>query len=198
MTAVAPSANGRRSDLQPDNGSSILPGATSSMHRGRFDVLLLQADQFDALLAEVIEALPARWRAIAAEIPITVDDEPDLEAILAVRGWAEPEAITIQPWRWDSTRPLLRVACAMPLVGAHATMWPLDYDLAGLCVGHPRGMLGPDASGPTEIRIYRGCAQRRSRTVDELRRHLRNVVEHELGHYLGLTEAEIAAAHHRP
>jgi predicted Zn-dependent protease with MMP-like domain len=50
---------------------------------------------------------------------------------------------------------------------------------------------------PDSITIYQGPHERMSRSLEELDRHVRDTVWHEVAHYFGLGEAEVQRAERR-
>lgn len=108
---------------------------------------------FRDIVAEAIDDLPEEWarRMDAANIVVTVEDEPQSYLRDAIPGEGEPLACCIK-----------------------------------------------DGYMPTKIVIFRELIWRVTRgNLDDLRFLVRCLIEHELGHAFGLTEAEIAAAHRR-
>ena len=76
---------------------------------------------------------------------------------------------------------------------------PPEPDLRGLSDGRPltERFLDTASAGPDRITIYQGPHERMARSGRELRRIVRETVWHEVGHYFGLNEAEIAAVERR-
>ena len=72
------------------------------------------------------------------------------------------------------------------------------YDLLGLYEGIPltkRGSwYGMQPAAPDKITIYQINIERVCRTDEELRRKIKDVVIHEIGHYFGMSEEEVRAA----
>lgn len=76
---------------------------------------------------------------------------------------------------------------------------PLDPDLLGLFVGVPRTEQSVFSAGgelPPRILLFKRNLERVARDADELREEVAVTLRHELGHYLGLDEDEIARAGH--
>jgi predicted Zn-dependent protease with MMP-like domain len=75
---------------------------------------------------------------------------------------------------------------------------PLDPELLGLFVGVPRTEDSVSAGGdlPPRILIFQRNLERNALDETELRDEIAITLRHELGHYLGLDEEEIAEAGH--
>ncbi|HXV77521.1 MAG TPA: metallopeptidase family protein [Candidatus Polarisedimenticolaceae bacterium] len=76
---------------------------------------------------------------------------------------------------------------------------PLDPELLGLFVGAPcneRSVLSPGGELPAMIYLFQRNIERVSIDNEELREEIAITLRHELGHYLGLDEDEIARAGH--
>jgi predicted Zn-dependent protease with MMP-like domain len=69
-------------------------------------------------------------------------------------------------------------------------------NLLGLYRGVPRSKrsVWHNFSGPDRISIYQANIEGVARTPDELKKLVREVVMHEIGHYFGLSEEELRAA----
>lgn len=67
------------------------------------------------------------------------------------------------------------------------------YDLLGLYQGIPRPARDSHYSAvlPDMITLYRGPIEDLSRDKDELRRQIREVLYHEIGHFYGFSEEEL-------
>lgn len=67
------------------------------------------------------------------------------------------------------------------------------YDLLGLYQGVPRPARNSHYSAvlPDMITLYRGPIEDISRDKDELRRQIREVLYHEIGHFYGYSEEEL-------
>jgi predicted Zn-dependent protease with MMP-like domain len=64
--------------------------------------------------------------------------------------------------------------------------------LLGLYQGVPRTVYGAEAVPvPSRITLFRGPIMRRARTPDALRDSVAEVLIHELGHHLGISDARI-------
>ncbi|MDX2132522.1 MAG: metallopeptidase family protein [Planctomycetota bacterium] len=121
-----------------------------------------QRDRFDALLEEVIDALPRGVRALLDEIPVVVDDVPDA-ALLREMGEDDPLALLGLH---------TGVAFTEQSVEHHAEL-PADIRLfrEGI-VDHAGGWDGPDAD-------------------DAVREQIRVTLLHEIGHQFGLDEDDL-------
>jgi predicted Zn-dependent protease with MMP-like domain len=76
---------------------------------------------------------------------------------------------------------------------------PLDPELLGLFVGTPRtarSVFSPGGELPPQIYLFQRNIERVSIDAEELREEIGVTLRHELGHYLGLNEEEIARAGH--
>ena len=75
---------------------------------------------------------------------------------------------------------------------------PSKHHLLGLYQGIPltrRGTwYGNTPVPPDKISLYQNNIEARCRTSDEVREKIREVLLHEIGHYFGMSEAEIRAA----
>lgn len=71
------------------------------------------------------------------------------------------------------------------------------YEVYGMYCGVPLAMRGGAPAAPSLIVLFMGPCLRANADDGALAFQVRNLVEHELGHHFGLTEAEVAAAHHR-
>ncbi|MDZ4164950.1 MAG: metallopeptidase family protein [Smithellaceae bacterium] len=70
---------------------------------------------------------------------------------------------------------------------------PSRYDLLGLYQGIPRPARDSHYAAvlPDMITLYRGPIEDLSRDKDELRRQIREVLYHEIGHFYGFSEEEL-------
>jgi predicted Zn-dependent protease with MMP-like domain len=76
---------------------------------------------------------------------------------------------------------------------------PPRPDLLGLYRGRPRTVRGVSDSFvlPDQITIYQRPHERLARNVDELEQMVADTVWHEVGHYFGMSEAQIRQAERR-
>lgn len=73
------------------------------------------------------------------------------------------------------------------------------FSLLGLYQGIPlrRRSVWQNQPMPDKISIYQANIERTARTPEEVRKLVREVVTHEIGHYFGLNEQELRAAQKR-
>lgn len=68
--------------------------------------------------------------------------------------------------------------------------------LLGLYTGHPLTERGPQYGAygavPDRIVLYKRCIEEACRSADEVRREVAETLLHEVGHYFGMTEAQLA------
>ncbi len=72
------------------------------------------------------------------------------------------------------------------------------HNLLGLYTGIPLSKRGTSygmyPTTPDRIFIFKANIERTCKTEDELRKKIKEVVLHEIGHYLGMSEAEVRRA----
>lgn len=72
------------------------------------------------------------------------------------------------------------------------------HNLLGLYTGIPLSKRGTSygmyPTTPDRIFIFKANIERTCKTEDELRKKIKEVVLHEIGHYLGMSEAEVRKA----
>lgn len=118
--------------------------------------------EFDRVLEAVIEALPDPVRAILADIPVIVEDEP-AAWVLAELGLGRDEG------------------SPSDVCGLHSGI-PLTE----------QGKVFGDSPAPQAIHLFRGPIERLARgRAAALRRQIKITLLHEIGHHHGLTEQEL-------
>ncbi|MDP2948942.1 MAG: metallopeptidase family protein [Chloroflexota bacterium] len=77
-----------------------------------------------------------------------------------------------------------------------STRVPSGVTLLGLYVGvpHTRRSHGYNLALPDRIFIYQGPIERLCRSEDEVRDRVRQVIQHEIAHHFGLTDADLRDA----
>jgi predicted Zn-dependent protease with MMP-like domain len=123
-----------------------------------------QRDRFDQIMDEVVSELPDHILQMLDEVPVIVEDEPDLEDF---------EELGLDP---DTT----------DLCGLHQGI-PLTHK----SVEHSGTM--PDEMKLFRGGILRLCRRQGRISVTQLRRQIRITLLHEIGHHFGLTEEDLAA-----
>jgi predicted Zn-dependent protease with MMP-like domain len=128
----------------------------------------LERDAFERLVAEALAGIPARFRAAIANLVIVVEDEPSPE-LLEEAGMDPGEAP------------------------------PRAETLLGLYQGIPLTERGWDHGNrlPDRIVLFQGPLERASGNHDDLVAAVAETLIHEIGHYFGLSEAEIQAIEER-
>lgn len=125
-------------------------------------------DAFERLVAEALARIPARFRAAIANLAIVVEDEPSDELL---------DEVGIEPGPAGArSETLLGLYQGVPLIRR----------------GWDHGNVLPD-----RIVLFQGPLERASRDHDDLVTAVAETLIHEIGHYFGLSEAEIQAIERR-
>lgn len=119
-------------------------------------------DEFEELVADALETIPARFRRAMDNLVILVEDEPSRE-LLAEMDIRPPGT-------------LLGLYTGTPLTGRG---WDYGNTL------------------PDRILLFQGPIERISRDRDRLVDAIAETLIHEIGHYFGMSEAQIADVERR-
>lgn len=174
----------------------------------------LTDEEFDGYVAEAIEAIPEPFAHHLAGIPVFVFEEwwhlPHAWPRMSIAWRSHRDGVALVHHEWRRVGPGIgsrMLVCVTELVLSHRGqpyIVPFGHELLagpGLDGMRPYEAFGSCIGGgtrvPLSIAVYRGSCLRAAPTVAHLRWQLRCLLEYELGHALGLTEPEIAAAHHR-
>jgi predicted Zn-dependent protease with MMP-like domain len=127
-------------------------------------VVAVNPSEFERLVEEALDSLPERFASLLDNVVVVVEEEPSASDLDVLHD--------------DDHDP--------------------DHDhshgeLLGLYRGTPMTRRSYDSFRmPDHIAIFRGPILRVSRTRDDAHRQIRETVIHELGHYFGLSDAEMA------
>ncbi len=170
---------------------AIMDGIRSAPRRPRrgVELFLMPEEEFRAIVADAVDALPEPFaREVGRSVEIVVEPELSDEHL---------EGITVRSPSTGRVRPMT-TAHTYPL--GTLELYGLYRGRTLLAEAGPAPLV-PDGRGgvhePDVIFIFMGPCLRANPDEDALRFQVRNLVEHELAHHFGLTEAEVAAAHRR-
>lgn len=122
-------------------------------------------DEFEAVIADALDAIPERFVQALDNVGIAMQDEPDNEQ-LACADYGTSD---------EDSGELLGLYEGLPL-----TERGVDYG----------GMAG---DVPDVISIFKGPHERCFDTRDEIVSEIKKTVIHEIGHYFGLDEGQLHA-----
>lgn len=159
----------------------------------KIDLLLMSEERFREIVAEEMDTLPEEFASLLDTIPIIVEDEwwvtPVLFAGRPRISWKTiggPKP-ALADWHREETHPPFK---EFLLTNGRKYF---QYSNPG---SETYGMCCFEHDGP-RILIFRGSVLRANPDEDALRFQIRNLIEHELAHALGMNEEQVAAAHHR-
>jgi predicted Zn-dependent protease with MMP-like domain len=123
--------------------------------------MTLTREEFEDLVQQAFDELPARFQEHMENVSIAVEDEPSRE--------------TLAKMRLRSREELLGLYEGIPL--------------------NKRGTwYGMVPAVPDRISLYKKNIERGVRSLEELRKRIRDVLIHEIAHYYGMDEDEVRAA----
>jgi predicted Zn-dependent protease with MMP-like domain len=125
----------------------------------------LSRTEFEAVVAEALETLPKRFADLVENVVITVEEEPTDEDLDVLYDDEDDDH------EHDHGSELLGIYRGIALTQRTHDMLPML---------------------PDQIAIFRGPILRVTRTRAEAVRQVRETVIHELGHYFGLDDHEMA------
>lgn len=126
---------------------------------------LMSDDEFESVIADALDAIPARFLEALDNVGVAMQDEPDADQLSCADYGTSSE----------QTGELLGLYEGIPL-----TERGVDY-----------GGFGGDA--PDVITIFKGPHERSFASRDEVVAEIGKTVIHELGHYFGLDEEQLDA-----
>ncbi|MFZ1016540.1 MAG: metallopeptidase family protein [Candidatus Cybelea sp.] len=125
----------------------------------------LSRDEFERVVEEALESLPARFNGLIKNVVIAVEEEPTVEDLESTEGEGEDAG--------DD--------------GDHG-----DDELLGIYRGVALTERSHDAPLlPDEIAVFRGPINRIARSRAEAVDEVRETLIHELGHYFGLCDEDM-------
>ena len=129
----------------------------------------LSRAEFESLVQEALDSLPARFSALLENVVIVVEEEPSEEDLDALYGDSEDDEENVDD-QVDDDRELLGIYRGVALTRRTHDMFPML---------------------PDQIAIFRGPILRVARDRRDAVQEIRDTVIHELGHYFGLHDADM-------